>query len=159
MRAHCSELFQAPDPRTYRPDLSEGFCQLLEAMLVKNRDYRLSSWADVCTMCLSVEQGVAFKPRQGTNSSIELFPPKVQAASAADIPAPVAATAAKSDGKSAPEAKSVPQPKQRVMHLFTGRKHKKREPQIQIDPESGKKILKKRKAANPGFKVHRPAEW
>ena len=112
-------------------------------------------------MCLAIEQGVAFKPRQGTNSSMELLPPTQKPASAVvDIPAPVAAANQKSDGKPAQgEKSSVPQPKQRVMHLFTGRKHKKREPQIQIDPESGKKILKKRKAVNSGFKVHRPAEW
>ena len=161
MRAHCSELFQAPDPRVYRPDLSEGFCQLLEAMLVKNRDYRLSSWKDVCTMCLAIEQGIAFKPRKGTNSSMELLPPTEKpSATVADMPAPATPADAKNDGKPAQEKKSsVPQPKQRVMHLFTGRNHKKREPQIQIDPESGKKILKKRKAVNSGFKVHRPAEW
>ena len=72
MRAHCDESCQARDPRFYRPDLSEGFCQLLEAMLVKNRDYRLPSWNDVCTMCLGIEQGVAFKPRKGTPSSLQL---------------------------------------------------------------------------------------
>ena len=33
MRAHCSPSSQARDPRSYRPVLSEGFCQLLEAML------------------------------------------------------------------------------------------------------------------------------
>ena len=63
MRAHCSESAQARDPRDFRPALSEGFCQLLEAMLVKNRDYRIPTWADVVEMCLDVEQGVAFKPR------------------------------------------------------------------------------------------------
>ena len=63
MRAHCDESSRARDPRTYRPSLSEGFCQMLEAMLVKNRDYRIPTWADVVEMCLDVEQGVAFKPR------------------------------------------------------------------------------------------------
>ena len=64
MRAQCSDSFQARDPRTYRPHLSEGFCQLLESMLVKDRDYRVASWDDVCAMCQMVEQGVKFKPRE-----------------------------------------------------------------------------------------------
>ena len=38
-------------------------------MLVKNREYRIPSWNDVCAMCLGVEQGIAFKPRSGTPSS------------------------------------------------------------------------------------------
>jgi len=63
MRAHCSDSAQARDPRDFRPSLSEGFCQLLEAMLVKNRDYRIPTWRDVMIMCLDIEQGVAFKPR------------------------------------------------------------------------------------------------
>lgn len=63
MRAQCSETMQAQDPRIYRPQLTEGFCQLLEAMLVKDRDYRIASWQDVLTMCLNIEQGVVFKPR------------------------------------------------------------------------------------------------
>lgn len=63
MRAQCSESMQAQDPRVYRPQLTEGFCQLLEAMLVKNRDYRIASWRDVMVMCLDIEQGIAFKPR------------------------------------------------------------------------------------------------
>ena len=162
MRAHCDESCQARDPRFYRPDLSEGFCQLLEAMLVKNRDYRLPSWNDVCTMCLGIEQGVAFKPRKGTPSSLQL-------ASASTVPdfsqdrlpddMPAIAPSAHAGMNTMPELKPVPQPKQKVLHLFTGRGKKKREPQIQIDPESGKKILKKHKAVNSGFKVHRPAEW
>lgn len=63
MRAHCSESSQAHDPRWYRPELSEGFCQLLEAMLVKNRDWRIQTWKDVFEMCRDVENGIAFKPR------------------------------------------------------------------------------------------------
>ena len=63
MRAHCSESWQAKDPRAYRFTLSEGFCQMLEAMLVKNRDYRIPTWSDVIEMCRAVERGVAFKPR------------------------------------------------------------------------------------------------
>ena len=75
MRAHCDEGTQARDPRTYRPELSEGFCQLLESMLVKNRDYRVSSWPDVFAMCREVENGSKFKPRNVTdaNSSIKLI--------------------------------------------------------------------------------------
>ena len=75
MRAHCDENTQARDPRTYRPGLSEGFCQLLESMLVKNRDYRIASWADVFEMCRDIENGVKFKPRDatGANSSIRLI--------------------------------------------------------------------------------------
>ena len=63
MRAHCSDEKQANDPRSMRPHLSEGFCQLLEAMLIKNRDYRIPTWQDVLSMALNVERGGAFKPR------------------------------------------------------------------------------------------------
>ena len=75
MRAHCDESTQARDPRTYRPELSEGFCQLLECMLVKNRDYRIAAWSDVFQMCRDVENGISFKPRdtEGANSSIKLI--------------------------------------------------------------------------------------
>lgn len=74
MKAQCSDRAQAKDPHLYRPELSEGFCQLLEAMLVKNRDYRVKTWKDVYDMCLSVERGIAFKPRFGPASSILLSP-------------------------------------------------------------------------------------
>lgn len=75
MRAHCNEESQARDPRAYRPELSEGFCQLLESMLVKNRDYRVSTWQSVYSMCRDVENGVKFKPRTNTSahSSIKLM--------------------------------------------------------------------------------------
>ncbi|MBR2837162.1 MAG: serine/threonine protein kinase [Kiritimatiellae bacterium] len=75
MRSHCDEAIQAHDPRAYRPELSEGFCQLLELMLVKNRDYRISSWADVFQMCSDIEAGMAFKPRDTSvaHSSIRLM--------------------------------------------------------------------------------------
>ena len=75
MRAHCSETTQSRDPRAYHPELSEGFCQLLESMLVKNRDYRVSSWADVFAMCREIENGSVFKPRDAinANSSITLL--------------------------------------------------------------------------------------
>ena len=75
MRAHCDEATQARDPRAYRPTLSEGFCQLLEAMLVKNRDYRISDWKSVIAMARDVEGGASFKPRDASaaNSSIRLL--------------------------------------------------------------------------------------
>ncbi len=69
MRAHCDDSKQAYDPRVYRPELTEGFCQLLEAMLVKNRDGRVQSWQDVTAMCLDVENGVKFKPRASPGAS------------------------------------------------------------------------------------------
>lgn len=76
IRAHCELNFQAPDPRSIRPSLSEGFAQLLEIMLVKDRDYRLSSWAQVYEMARDVERGISFKPRKSeAKSSIRLeFP-------------------------------------------------------------------------------------
>jgi len=76
MRAHCDESMQARDPRAYRPELSEGFCQLLESMLVKNRDYRVESWTNVFQMCREIEHGVRFKHRDTTDatSSVRLLP-------------------------------------------------------------------------------------
>ena len=73
MRAHCDETVQARDPRAYRPELSEGFCQLLESMLVKDRDERVDSWSSVYSMCMDIESGNAFKPREGSASSIRLM--------------------------------------------------------------------------------------
>lgn len=74
MRAHCYPENQARDPRSYRPELSEGFCQMLEAMLVKDRDYRLSSWSTVFQMAQDVERGAKFKPRRsGSPSSLKLM--------------------------------------------------------------------------------------
>lgn len=73
MRAHCDETKQAKDPRHYHHELSEGICQLLEAMLVKNRDERLSNWDSVLEMCQQIERGVLFKPRASTAvSSLKL---------------------------------------------------------------------------------------
>ena len=69
MRAHCSPTSQARDPRCYRPALSEGFCQLLESMLVKDRDYRVANWQDIYQMCLEVEAGQKFKPRETAATS------------------------------------------------------------------------------------------
>ena len=75
MRAHCDNATQANDPRTYRPELTESFCRLLEAMLVKDRDGRIASWTDVFETCRDIERGVRFKVRDVTNapSSIRLI--------------------------------------------------------------------------------------
>ena len=71
-----NETVQARDPRAYRPELSEGFCQLLESMLVKDRDFRVTSWSDVYAMCREIEEGHAFKPRENASpSSIKLVSP------------------------------------------------------------------------------------
>ena len=73
LRAQCDDNCQAPDPSTFHP-LSEGFCQLLEAMLVKNRDYRIRTWSDVFEMCREIESGAVFKPRTTEHpSSIKLL--------------------------------------------------------------------------------------
>ncbi len=63
LRAHCSDEVQARDPRTYRPELSDSFCRLLEAMLIKDRENRIPSWKDILDMCLEIERGIIFKPR------------------------------------------------------------------------------------------------
>ena len=75
MRAHCDETVQARDPRAYHPELSEGFCQLLESMLVKNRDFRVASWADVFEMSRDIEGGSRFNARDSAAapSSIRLL--------------------------------------------------------------------------------------
>jgi serine/threonine-protein kinase len=69
MRAHCDEHMQSPDPRNFRMELSEGFAQLLEAMLVKNREGRIQTWPDVIEMCRDVEAGIRFKPRNSPDAS------------------------------------------------------------------------------------------
>jgi len=80
LRAHCSNEAQARDPREYDPSLTEGFCQLLEAMLIKDRNYRIAAWGDVIEMCAQVEKGGAFKPRATPGvSSVRLGPaPRAQ---------------------------------------------------------------------------------
>ncbi len=75
MRAQCDESCQAVDPRRFC-NLSVGFCQLLEVMLVKNRDYRIQTWEDVFAMCREIEKGVSFKSRPTKDvaaSSLALF--------------------------------------------------------------------------------------
>lgn len=69
MKAHCDVEMRAKDPRISQPMLSEGFCQLLEAMLVKDRDERVQTWNDIYSMCCDVERGISFKPRQTESSS------------------------------------------------------------------------------------------
>lgn len=69
MQAHCDDTLKASDPRMIRPELSEGFVQLLEAMLVKNRDNRIQSWKDVFEMCKLIEAGATFKPRETESAS------------------------------------------------------------------------------------------
>ena len=156
LRAHCDESRAARDPRFYRPELSEGFCQMLEAMLVKNRDYRVSSWQDVCDMCLAVEQGTAFKQRIGPPSSVQL----VSAAQSTEG-SESGRDAAKGDGTDAmPAPKSVPDPKRRIMQFFSGHRQGHHELQIQTDPKTGKKVLIRHKAVNAGFKIHKPvSDW
>lgn len=74
MRAHCAKESQAKDPRHYHAEISEGFCQLLEFMLVKDRNFRLSSWSTVIEMCQEIERGIKFKPRKATAvSSLKLM--------------------------------------------------------------------------------------
>lgn len=214
MRAHCDENSQAKDPRYYRPGLSEGFCQLLEAMLVKNRDYRIHSWKDVCVMCLDVEEGRAFKPLAFPgNSSVQLINAMgnrqetvrlgsktrnlaLEAAQALeDLPEPVAEVRPDSYGEEEPEdgesegllsttaeikkisitaaltkpllrqprknaspdaANSASKANGKVMKLFLSKKNR---PRLVKDPTTGKTILNKPTAANPGFKIHKPEEW
>lgn len=73
LKAHCAAESQAPDPRQFRPQLSEGFARLLEAMLVKDRNYRISDWKTVFEMCRLVERGGSFKERKsGSPSSLKL---------------------------------------------------------------------------------------
>ena len=69
IRAQCDEAKAAVDPRRYRPQLSTGFVQLLEAMLVKDRDGRVANWSDVYEMCRLVEGGTSFKPRASAGAS------------------------------------------------------------------------------------------
>lgn len=73
MKSQCDPTAQAPDPRLYRRQLSLGFAQLLEAMLVKDRNERLQGWSEVYELCQAVEAGNSFEPRDSTSpSSIRL---------------------------------------------------------------------------------------
>ena len=57
LRSHVDPASQAPDPREYCPGLSEPFVRLLENMLVKNRDYRISTWENVIEGARYAEEG------------------------------------------------------------------------------------------------------
>lgn len=73
LRAHCSENCWGTDPRVYKPQLSDGFCRLLDAMLVKDRDWRINSWDVVIQICRDIQAGVVFKERKTPGvSSIRL---------------------------------------------------------------------------------------
>ena len=62
LNAHCSVTEQAPDPRNYSPRLSTGFVQLLEYMLVKDREWRYQTWDDVYDDAKEVEAGGLIAP-------------------------------------------------------------------------------------------------
>lgn len=152
MRAHCSDAMQGRDARAYRPELSEGFCQLLEAMLVKDRNYRIPSWGDVYDMCLDVEQGVIYKPRANASQM------KASMALNQSIPSndePDATDKGKNLAWNEPGEKEHKKMKSAAMKFF---RHLTK-PKITRDPESGKMKLVKSAAANPKFRIHRPADW
>ncbi len=74
MLSHCNDDCQAGDPRLFNPQISEGFSQMLEAMLVKERNGRIPRWSDIYEMSRQVERGFKFKPRFGVlPSSIKLL--------------------------------------------------------------------------------------
>ena len=75
MRAHCGDTTQAKDPRLYRPDLSKGFARLLEAMLVKDRDGRLTGWNEVFALAQAVERGETIPERSTAGISSLLLSP------------------------------------------------------------------------------------
>lgn len=62
MRAHASPDMQAPDPRTFNPDLSENFVRLLGHMLVKDRAGRCQTWDDVLDAAQAVESDRTILP-------------------------------------------------------------------------------------------------
>lgn len=71
LRAHVDPERRAPDPRTLEPALSEGFCRLLERMLVKDRAARFQSWAEVLEAARRVEGGGDLPPLpSGAASSV-----------------------------------------------------------------------------------------
>ena len=71
LRAHVSPEKQAPDPRTFVPQLSLGFCRLLAGMTAKDADRRYQTWEDVLEAATAVEAGGALEPLpDGTVSSI-----------------------------------------------------------------------------------------
>ena len=69
MRAHVHPDAQAPDPRRWQTTLSPGFVQMLEAMLVKDRNARIGGWDEVKELAAAVEAGGEFEPRENTSPS------------------------------------------------------------------------------------------
>lgn len=74
MKAQCDQTMQAKDPRLYH-SLSKGFAQMLEYMLVKQREERISSWRDVAAMCMEIEKGNSFAARETPGVSSILLEP------------------------------------------------------------------------------------
>jgi serine/threonine-protein kinase len=74
MRAHCDETKKGKSPRYYHPELSIQFCQLLERMLVKDRDCRIGSWQEVFNLAQMAENKEELPEREfpDSPSSIEL---------------------------------------------------------------------------------------
>ena len=69
MVAHCDEEGKAQDPRLIEPWLSDSFVKMLEYMLVKDRDHRISSWEMLYEICVQVQRKVRFSPREDPSPS------------------------------------------------------------------------------------------
>ena len=69
MIAHCDNEGKAQDPRLIEPWLSDSFVKMLEYMLVKDRDHRISSWEMLYEICSQVERKVRFKSREDLSPS------------------------------------------------------------------------------------------
>lgn len=73
VRAHVDPEASAPDPRTFNPNLSEGFARMLAHMLVKDRDARCQTWEDVLEAAQAVEDSRQIIPLpQGAISSVKI---------------------------------------------------------------------------------------
>ncbi len=73
LRAHVDPSSQAPNPKTFAPNLSDGFVNLLARMLVKNKEHRLQSWEDVFNIARAIETNQPLPPfPDGAISSIEI---------------------------------------------------------------------------------------
>lgn len=62
LRAHVDPAQQAPDPRRFFPEISEGFCRLIAGMCVKDREARYQTWDDVLNDALVVDEGGELPP-------------------------------------------------------------------------------------------------
>lgn len=62
LRAHVDPERHAPDPRTFAPELTEGFVRLIAGMTVKDRDWRYQTWEDVFDASRLVETGEDLPP-------------------------------------------------------------------------------------------------